>query len=195
MPNLGEILMGERDELTAMKAYMLGDRTCSIQCTKTLNAKQLKALREKIQEDYYMHLNVDNMALVIRGTSGEGSYPILGMPIGKFQDGDAVLHNHYKLLIKYHKSEFSATDLNIKNRKDDEVFNIVGFEGSPESRDYEDASEKEIVKQCKVCKLSRAHEEDPARWPRRSWPGSIRAIWFRVVGGEWGGIGTIAREH
>ncbi|KAJ8904550.1 hypothetical protein NDN08_001068 [Rhodosorus marinus] len=149
MPNLGEILMGERDELTAMKAYMLGDRTCSIQCTKTLNGKQLKALREKIQEDYYMHLNVDNMALVIRGTSGEGSYPILGMPIGKFQNGDAVLYNHYKLLIKYHKSEFSATDLNIKNRKDEEVFNIVGFEGSPESRDYGDASDKEIIKQCK----------------------------------------------
>ena len=51
--NLGEILMGERDELTGFDINFLAPEPCKVQCTQQLTSKQLKAFRDKINDDYF----------------------------------------------------------------------------------------------------------------------------------------------
>lgn len=121
---------------------MLVDEKCKVQCTQKLSPRQVKTFRDRIKDEYLLHLNVDNMPLVMKTEDAEGElYVIRGVPLGyvaKYDKNrfDVVLYNHFDFKILYHKPSFSASDIHIHDNSGQDYYRIVGFEGTPYSKDY-----------------------------------------------------------
>lgn len=122
--SLGQVLMGERAEPTTYNIGMTVDQSCQTLCKKTYDAKEIGTLRKRIQDEYLVRLNLDNLPVVVRGRNElEEEVFRLGYPIGQKKDDLYCIFNHLEFTINYHKptgSMFSSSSA--------EVFRVVGFE-------------------------------------------------------------------
>uniref|UniRef100_A0A9I9DEN5 Transmembrane 9 superfamily member n=1 Tax=Cucumis melo TaxID=3656 RepID=A0A9I9DEN5_CUCME len=62
--NLGEILLGDRSENSPYVAKMLEHQLCNIVCRIELDGKGAEELKEKIEDEYMVHMILDNLPLV-----------------------------------------------------------------------------------------------------------------------------------
>ncbi|XP_074640528.1 transmembrane 9 superfamily member 4-like [Tubulanus polymorphus] len=127
--NLGEVLRGDRIVNTPYKVLMDENMPCELLCKKepgnvvVVKEKEAATIIERISNDYYVHLLIDNLPCATRfqlmdtkEIQYEHGYK-LGY-IGK--DKRAYINNHLKILLKYH-----SEDLN--------TYRVVGFEVEPMS--------------------------------------------------------------
>jgi len=133
--NLGQILSGERTDVTGFKISMLLDETCKVLCERQLTIGDTERLRQLIRRSYRVRLNVDNMPLVVAGKSASGKPSFqMGYPLGAvLNNATTFLYNHLELTIEYHRPEFSSTEFTVQSGGDP-VYRIVGFMVNPSSR-------------------------------------------------------------
>ncbi|KAL6541101.1 Transmembrane 9 superfamily member 8 [Orobanche minor] len=133
--NLGEVLRGDRIENSPYVFKMREPQMCNLVCRITLNAKEAKELKEKIDDDYRVNMILDNLPLVVPFKRPDMDSLVYqhGVPVGfKAQyagkkEEKHFIHNHLTFIVKYHKDE--ETD----------AARIVGFEVKPFSvkHDYD----------------------------------------------------------
>lgn len=129
--NLGEILAGDLIKNSPYEIRVLRNETCKELCKKDLKVRDKQNFKNMIDDEYLVNWIVDNMP----GATRIGQYGVRsdndaiymdGFPVGlkgQLNPGDPIsyyVHNHVKLILKYHKepSEF-------------EGYRIVGFEVEP----------------------------------------------------------------
>lgn len=132
--NLGQILSGERSDYTRFQINMRVDEQCKVLCERDMTLGDMQRLRQLINKDYRVHLNVDNMPLVVEGktTSGQVVFQ-LGYPLGAVVNNATYLYNHLRLTIEYHRPEFSTTDFYLQSGSQT-LFRVVGFKARPASQ-------------------------------------------------------------
>ncbi|XP_038710979.1 transmembrane 9 superfamily member 8-like [Tripterygium wilfordii] len=122
--NLGEVLRGDRIENSPYVFKMREPQMCKIGCRITLDAKNTKEFKEKIDDEYRVNMILDNLPLVVPIKRSDQESPVyqLGFYLGlKGQySGSKVdryfINNHLAFTVKYHK------DLQTDSAR------IVGFE-------------------------------------------------------------------
>eukprot|EP00457_Paulinella_chromatophora_P003085 gb/GEZN01003090.1/.p1 GENE.gb/GEZN01003090.1/~~gb/GEZN01003090.1/.p1 ORF type:complete len:661 (-),score=103.75 gb/GEZN01003090.1/:257-2239(-) len=141
--NLGEHLSGELIKNSPYSIAMRISENCKLVCAKEYNKRQLKAFRDRIDEDYRINWIIDNMPATTKfyteatGSDGKKSYVPQyekGFALGfvgseelpKTQAGIRYINNHIRLKIFYHEDAASFTGSR-----------IVGFEVKPFSIKHE----------------------------------------------------------
>ncbi|ONK70465.1 uncharacterized protein A4U43_C05F34000 [Asparagus officinalis] len=134
--NLGEVLRGDRIENSPYVFEMREPEMCHIVCKITLNEKEVKDLKEKIEDEYRVNMILDNLPLVVpikRLDQESSTFYQHGFYVGakdqysESKDAKYFINNHLSFLVKYHK------DVEM------DLARIVGFEVKPFSvkHDYE----------------------------------------------------------
>ncbi|KAF3446192.1 hypothetical protein FNV43_RR11371 [Rhamnella rubrinervis] len=131
--NLGEVLRGDRIENSPYVFKMREPQMCAIVCKQKLDAKMVKELKEKINDEYRVNMILDNLPLVVpMRRLDQESPPVyqLGFFVGlKSQSGGKdekfFIHNHLAFTVKYHRDLQTDTS------------RIVGFEVKPFSVKHE----------------------------------------------------------
>ncbi|XP_072967211.1 transmembrane 9 superfamily member 9-like isoform X1 [Typha angustifolia] len=136
--NLGEVLRGDRIENSPYVFEMREPQMCQIVCKISLNDKEVKDFKEKIEDEYRVNMILDNLPLVVpaKGLDQESAIiyqhgfhvGVKGLYSGAFvqsKDEKIFIHNHLSFLVKYHKD--AEMDL----------ARIVGFEVKPFSVRHE----------------------------------------------------------
>ncbi|XP_074561775.1 transmembrane 9 superfamily member 8-like [Curcuma longa] len=134
--NLGEVLRGDRIENSPYVFEMREPHMCQIICKITLSDKDVKELKEKIEDEYRVNMILDNLPLVVpikRVGQETPTFYQHGFYVGAKgqatgnKDVKYHIHNHLEFLVKYHKD--AQLDL----------ARIVGFEVTPFSvkHDYD----------------------------------------------------------
>mmetsp|Transcript_42360 Transcript_42360/g.165386 ORF Transcript_42360/g.165386 Transcript_42360/m.165386 type:complete len:652 (-) Transcript_42360:404-2359(-) len=141
--NLGEILLGQRNQLTDYKINMLANETCRVYCSQHFTSKEVQKFADKIMNGYFVSLNVDNMPAVMRQETPKGPKFSMGVPLGRQKQSSTrveevislykpVIFNHLQFRIRYHRaSPQSVSDLSAVG--DNDQYRVVGFEVKPRS--------------------------------------------------------------
>lgn len=133
--NLGQLLMGERMKPTDYKLNMRVPTQCSVLCSVKLNKYQVKLFERRINQEYSVRLNLDNMPVVMeaRTVSGQKAYHF-GYRVGVKRGNKYYINNHLKFLVRYNEpsqsSDMTALELDTTQ---DVGFRVVGFEVEPYS--------------------------------------------------------------
>lgn len=146
--NLGEVLRGDRIENSPYVFKMREPLMCNVVCRLTLNKKTADEFKEKINDEYWVNMILDNLPLVapIRRPDQENGIVyqqgflvgVRGQYAGSKEEKHFI-HNHLAFIVKYHKDPQAETS------------RIVGFEVKPFSvkHEYEgDWSEKTRLTTC-----------------------------------------------
>ncbi|CAG8439502.1 1799_t:CDS:10 [Ambispora gerdemannii] len=127
--NLGEVLRGDRIELSKFKIKALENKTCSTLCAVDLTAGKAMEAKHLVSKDYKVEWIIDNLpgATAYRTADGNHKQYEVGFNLGEKDEKkkDAVkayLNNHFALKILYEK----------KNNDPNGIL-IVGFEVEPRS--------------------------------------------------------------
>jgi transmembrane 9 superfamily member 2/4 len=160
--NLGQMLVGERSLPTPFDLRMMVPVKCATLCTVPMDAvpaKQLRALKARIRQDYSVRLNADNMPVVTRGRTKAGVPAFrFGYKLGYVDRRAAApgeggrrvgapvyVNNHLRLTVLYHRPVLSPARLHAAAAAAreaaggspspgvPEVFRVVGFEVEPMS--------------------------------------------------------------
>ncbi|CAI9779675.1 unnamed protein product [Fraxinus pennsylvanica] len=131
--NLGEVLRGDRIENSPYEFKMREPQICNVVCRITLNAKDAKQFKERIEDEYRVNMILDNLPLVEpykRNDVDSVVYQhgfhvgLIGQYAGK-KEQKYFINNHLTFTVKFHKDE--QTD----------AARIVGFEVKPFSVRHE----------------------------------------------------------
>ncbi|XP_055337384.1 transmembrane 9 superfamily member 4-like isoform X1 [Paramacrobiotus metropolitanus] len=115
--NFGETLRGDRVVNTMYDVKMGHAEPCRVLCqdeksdkdkpiSLTLTAEDGKNMAERIREDYFVHLLVDNLPCATKFLMVDNAEPQYeaGYRLGEVgKDGKVYLNNHLRLLLKYHE--------------------------------------------------------------------------------------------
>ncbi|CAI9760996.1 unnamed protein product [Fraxinus pennsylvanica] len=131
--NLGEVLRGDRIENSPYVIKMREPRMCNIVCRITLNAKQAKEFKERIDDEYLVNMILDNLPLVVPYKRSDIDLLVYqhGFHVGLrgqytgSKEEKYFIHNHLTFTVKFHKDEQTA------------AARIVGFEVKPFSVKHE----------------------------------------------------------
>ncbi|KAI1724718.1 endomembrane protein 70 domain-containing protein [Ditylenchus destructor] len=144
--NLGEVMRGDRIVNTPYEVAMKKDLQCHTLCSSVINAKysidksNSELLKQRIMEDYHVHLLVDNLPCATRYEIPETKEVFFdhGYKLGWTDEktGKVYVNNHLDIVLKYHEPT-----------KD--TYRVVGFEVHPRSIDQS----KYSVKNDKECTL------------------------------------------
>ncbi|XP_075514518.1 transmembrane 9 superfamily member 9-like [Primulina tabacum] len=131
--NLGEVLRGDRIENSPYEFKMREPQICSVVCHSTLQPKDAKEFKEKIDDEYRVNMILDNLPLVMPYKRSDTDSLVYqhGFPVGvKVKYGGQkepkyFIYNHLAFTVKYHKDEGTN------------AARIVGFEVKPFSVKHE----------------------------------------------------------
>lgn len=127
--NLGEILRGDRIVNTPFQVQMQADYECRTSCGSkdkptTLTAKESDKLIKRIEEEYHVHLLIDNLPCATKVSLPENEVVYEhGYKLGYSDNGKVYLNNHLKIHLFYHEHSPDS-------------FRVVGFEVEPRSVDF-----------------------------------------------------------
>eukprot|EP00249_Psilotum_nudum_P014615 c24917_g1_i1 orf=406-2349(+) len=142
--NLGEVLRGDRIENSIYVFHMREDKLCNVVCrTEELVADHAKKFQDKIDDQYYVNMILDNLPVAVLKQRQEGSTVFKsyerGFPVGfkatYIEGGEEkyFIYNHLSFTVLYHMDADSMAS------------RIVGFEVTPYSvkHEYEKPLDKE----------------------------------------------------
>lgn len=137
--SLGQVLMGERAEPTSYNVAMKVDEKCQELCTKDYDGADIEHLTKRINDDYLVRLNLDNLPVIVRGKNelDEEVYQ-LGYPVGQKSQNGACIFNHLEFTVKYHQPKGSMFTEN-------DVYRVVGFEVVYKSVDHTKDANKSLT--------------------------------------------------
>ncbi|CAF0915524.1 unnamed protein product [Adineta steineri] len=125
--NLGEILRGDRIVTTNFKVEMDTNARCLTLCKDIkLTSEQSTKLAKRIEQNYYVHLLVDNLpcATKFQNPNTQATFYEHGYRLGNHmkQSKETYLNNHLIIRLFYHKESENG-------------YRVVGFEVEPKSID------------------------------------------------------------
>jgi len=107
--NLGARLQGLNLRPANFEIKVLQDQECKIMCQHDIGPRQVKWLRKLVERQYRVHLNFDQLPVLMRST--EWHYAVRGYPVGFIADSqytgrsagenEYFLYNHLKFKITY----------------------------------------------------------------------------------------------
>lgn len=142
--NLGEVLRGDRIVNTLYNVNMNVPSNCLVQCEQTMSAANLDLFKERIEQDYVIHLLADNLPSATKFVIDNEISHLHGFKLGFKLNDKYYINNHLDINIKYNK---------LASTSQMEVFRIVGFEVEPKS-----VSNMLTSDDHKTCKISQGHE-------------------------------------
>ncbi len=149
--NLGEILRGDRIVNTAYKLHMAKDVKCALLCQAPQSplqwdAKQSGEVYYRIQQEYFVHLIVDNLPVATQfqmPDTKEMQYEP-GFRLGFVTKEDKVaINNHLKFIMSYHLLDDDPGDV---------IYRVVGFRVETASVDKDDYQFAEGDGACEIKK-------------------------------------------
>ncbi|XP_040583383.1 transmembrane 9 superfamily member 4 [Lepeophtheirus salmonis] len=197
--NLGEILRGDRIVKTPYNIKMKTNVPCASLCQPLdWDAKASSEVNYRIQEEYFVHLIIDNLPIATQfslATEKEPQYEP-GYRLGFMYNGQSYINNHLKFILSYHMNEA------ILDSEGKQTYRVVGFRVETSSLNAEsvklgengvceiktDSKQMEIVKD-KANKViftySVVWEESNIRWASR-WDiylnmADVQIHWFSIV--------------
>ena len=150
--NLGARLQGHDLKPSPFKIFALNDKECTPMCLVTLEGRKLRWMRNLIQRQYRVQLQLDSLPVLMR--SSELNYAVRGYPVGfvsaatsgtpnnpiqkrsRLPDrADVYLYNHLKFAITYREDpEFSG-------------IRITGFDVHPVSIAHDIPESKSVAEE------------------------------------------------
>eukprot|EP00536_Pseudo-nitzschia_multiseries_P016133 jgi/Psemu1/69760/estExt_Genemark1.C_10250002 len=148
--NLGARLQGHDMKPAPFKLYAQVDKPCTPLCLVTLEGKKLRWVRNLIQRQYRIQLQLDGLPVLMR--SSELNYAVRGYPVGFVtarptptqtkgrrgripDNADIYLYNHLKFAITYREDP------------DFEGIRITGFDVHPVSITHDIPSSKSVTEE------------------------------------------------
>ncbi|XP_075509028.1 transmembrane 9 superfamily member 7-like [Primulina tabacum] len=146
--NLGEVLRGDRIENSVYTFNMKVPLSCKIACRVTLDASAAKNFNKKIDEDYRVHMILDNLPIAVVWQTMDGSQQKIyerGFRVGfkktfsGSKDQKHFIYNHLSFKIKYHPDPDANTA------------RVVGFEVFPQSINHKYEKWEENITKLTTC--------------------------------------------
>lgn len=136
--NIGESLSGNTVTNSPYELFMKKDQNCVPLCEKKFDRKELKKMRELIDDEYRAHWMIDNLPVVSQDDE-DGEYVSRGYPIGHVskmggeKDAKKIhnIHNHVKISVEYSE-----------NADEFDGIRIVAFQVEPFSIKHSFSDEK-----------------------------------------------------
>jgi len=194
--NLGEVLRGDRIVNTMYDIRVDKSETCSVLCSQDLSPENAEAFREKILNQYSVHLLADNLPVATKWEleGNEVQYEN-GYKLGQIDPEDSkkvFIHNHLSIHLKYNKVEDEETGQSL--------YRIVGFTVIPHSIDqsayqiddgscsitnFDKHQEVKTDTDAIIFSYSVKWEKSDIRWASR-WDtylemGDVQIHWFSIV--------------
>eukprot|EP00096_Caligus_rogercresseyi_P004465 TRINITY_DN1873_c0_g1_i1.p1 TRINITY_DN1873_c0_g1~~TRINITY_DN1873_c0_g1_i1.p1 ORF type:complete len:628 (-),score=180.25 TRINITY_DN1873_c0_g1_i1:314-2197(-) len=122
--NLGEVLRGDRIVKTPYKIKMKTDVSCASLCPSLKwNPKTSSQANYMIQEEYFVHLIVDNLPIATQFRLPNEEEPQYepGYRLGFTNNEKSFINNHLKFILSYH------TDDSLLNPDGRQAYRVVGF--------------------------------------------------------------------
>lgn len=129
--SLGQLLLGERSELTGYNLKMGVDEVCNSACSLLYTPEEQKKFTKLVKDDYKARFVLDNLPVVTQTQCVSGMCGSLGVPIG-FLDpkNNTCLFNHLRFTVEYHKPKPLYKTDNINRKR------VVGFKVQPLTVDH-----------------------------------------------------------
>jgi len=139
--NLGARLQGHDLKPAPFEMHVLKDTPCTPISQVNIQGKKLRWLRQIIERQYRVHLQLDSLPVLMR--SKELNFAVRGFPVGFRSPGEVrkelFLYNHFKFTITYQEShEF-------------EGIRITGFDVHPVSIKHEIPKSGEDLSSVSTC--------------------------------------------
>lgn len=119
--NLGEVLRGDRVVNTPFELRLLENFQCRLLCNKpqqplNWNREQSEKVAERIRDEYFVHLLVDNLPVATRIVNADTMEVQFepGYRLGQVDKNNVYINNHLKFIVSYHKHQ--------------DKYRVVGFE-------------------------------------------------------------------
>ena len=126
--SLGSIIFGDRIRTSPFELHMAQNETCKAVCeSKPFEERSAKFTNARIERAYNVNFLVDGLpAAELKEDPLTGErFSSPGFPLGKIDsDGNKVLHNHWNIIIDYHKAGLRG-----------QQYRVVGVLVQPESYD------------------------------------------------------------
>eukprot|EP00526_Cylindrotheca_closterium_P006793 CAMPEP_0113630638 /NCGR_PEP_ID=MMETSP0017_2-20120614/15921_1 /TAXON_ID=2856 /ORGANISM="Cylindrotheca closterium" /LENGTH=739 /DNA_ID=CAMNT_0000541115 /DNA_START=164 /DNA_END=2383 /DNA_ORIENTATION=- /assembly_acc=CAM_ASM_000147 len=151
--NLGSRLQGYDLKPAPFEMFVLKDTPCTPISQVNIQGKKLRWLRQIIERQYRVHLQLDSLPVLMR--SKELNFAVRGYPVGFRSPGGArkelFMYNHFKFTITYQESpEF-------------EGIRITGFDVHPVSIKHEIPKDGEELSSISTC-TGFDIENDPSQY-------------------------------
>lgn len=149
--SLGQILLGERSELTKYDLKMDVPETCKILCEKTYSGEETKLFQKRIKDRYVAKMILDNLPVVFNAQLQSGETRVqLGSPIGYMDPPTkkTCLFNHLSFTVHTHvpKPLYKGSTGNRKR--------VVEFSVKPMSVNHKRVKDKKGLATCPVAQTS-----------------------------------------
>eukprot|EP01061_Rhynchopus_euleeides_P013968 TRINITY_DN2423_c0_g2_i1.p1 TRINITY_DN2423_c0_g2~~TRINITY_DN2423_c0_g2_i1.p1 ORF type:complete len:639 (+),score=267.37 TRINITY_DN2423_c0_g2_i1:182-2098(+) len=143
--NLGEVLFGDKIEISLYSVKMREDMTCVAMCERTYDESKMRQFRNRIEQKYRGNMILDGLPVAEEPTTDRQvtqaavqiGFP-LGVPRAVTQKGQTLLNNHLAFTVYYNKHETQDV-MAAQAEAAEERYRIVGFQVSPYSVDHEEA--------------------------------------------------------
>ncbi|CAG8029529.1 unnamed protein product [Penicillium olsonii] len=193
--SLGSILFGDRIRTSPFELKMAKNETCKSICAESkFDARSAKFTNRRISQGYSINWLVDGLPAAQLNYDGvtKTNFYSPGFALGDLDEsGQALLNNHYDIMIDYHKVGFGGKD----------KYRVVGVLVQPESRrdsrNSEEPGKAECGTQGEVLSLSEDGEttvtwtysvywkESPTAWATR-WDKYLHVFdpkihWFSLI--------------
>ncbi|RVX73310.1 hypothetical protein B0A52_02952 [Exophiala mesophila] len=115
--SLGSIIFGDRIRTSPFELFMGKNETCKTACrSQAFEERSSQFVSSRIEEAYNVNLLVDGLpgAELREDPLTHERFSSPGFPLGKVQDdGTKILHNHYDIIIDYHRAGLRGTQYRV----------------------------------------------------------------------------------
>eukprot|EP01059_Diplonema_ambulator_P033785 TRINITY_DN721_c0_g1_i2.p1 TRINITY_DN721_c0_g1~~TRINITY_DN721_c0_g1_i2.p1 ORF type:complete len:632 (+),score=203.04 TRINITY_DN721_c0_g1_i2:119-2014(+) len=142
--NLGEVLWGDKIEISLYSVNVLTDEPCKLICQREYTEKEMRQFQNRIEQKYRGNMVLDNLPVAEEPSSERLStnsavqvgFP-LGVPKAATMRGETFINNHLAFTIAYNKQPPTV----LKNGElGPERYRIVGFQVTPYTVDHDELS-------------------------------------------------------
>ncbi|KAI9704603.1 MAG: hypothetical protein M1820_005516 [Bogoriella megaspora] len=105
--SLGSILFGDRIQTSPFDLHMAKNETCKAVCkAQTFEARDAKFVNRRIWQNYNINWLIDGLPAgqLQLDPNTDTKFYSPGFALGSLRDEQAILHNHYDIIIDYHKA-------------------------------------------------------------------------------------------
>lgn len=192
--NLGEVLRGDRVVNTPYELRLLENVECRLLCNKpsqplNWNREQSYKVAERIQDEYFVHLLVDNLPVATRIVNVDTMEVQFepGYRLGQVDKNQIFINNHLKFILSYHKHQDKYRVVGFEVETMSVNQNDIKFEGtactipdSPKPQQVETNTETQLYFTYSV-----EWKESPVKWASR-WDiylamSNVQIHWFSII--------------
>ena len=129
--NLGEVLFGDKVEMSQYTVQMKKDIVCASVCELPYDERQIRQFHNRINQKYRGNMLLDGLPVAEEPSSDRQAaqgFP-LGIPKSQNPNGQTILHNHLSFVVSYHRYDTGEPTKEAEYR-------VVGFQVAPFSVDH-----------------------------------------------------------